>query len=218
MNQDRVWQMRPAFAIFDMDGTLVDSMEYWMTLGSEYLRGKGVSDEDAAPVLSVLDKQTISESSALMVKTYGWKMTPKQVADEINGLMQEHYRRDVKLKPGVSEYLSYLRSCGTRCCVASASDPENVRICLGRLGVAGAFEFALSSEVYGSKAKPDLYLECARRFAARPEDIWVYEDALYALQTAKAAGFRTVGILDGWDRKEWPAIRETADVVTGDFA
>lgn len=217
MSESYLWQMRPAFAIFDMDGTLVNSMEYWMRLGSEYLKSKGVSDAAAAPVLAVLEKQTISESSALMVKTYGWQRTPEQVADEINGLMQEHYRRDVQLKSGVKEYLRRLHEAGTRCCVASASAPDNVRICLTRLGVADDFEFALSSEDYGSKAAPDIYLACAKRFGTHPRDIWVYEDALYAVKTAKKAGFHTVGILDRWARGQWPAIRETADMVTEDF-
>ena len=217
MSENRFWQMRPAFAIFDMDGTLVNSMEYWTSLGSEYLKSKGVSDEAAAPVLAVLENQTISESSALMVKTYGWQRTPEQVADEINGLMQEHYRRDVQLKNGVKEYLRRLHEAGTRCCVASASAPDNVRICLTRLGVADDFEFALSSEDYGSKAEPDIYFACAKRFGAQPGAIWVYEDALYAVKTAEKAGFHTVGVLDRWTKEKWPKIREAADVLTEDF-
>ena len=216
-DSSRMWQMHPAFAIFDMDGTLVDSMKYWMRLGEEYLRMKGVSDADAAPVLARLAEQTISQSSALMVRTFHWNITPQEVADEINGLMQEHYRRDVPLKQGVRAYLGGLAAAGVRCCVASASDPDNVRLCLGRSRVADAFEFSLSCEVYGSKSKPDIYLACARRFGAAPQDIVVYEDALYALRTAKAAGFSTVGILDTWDRQEWPLIREVSDVVTEDF-
>lgn len=217
VDSSRMWQMHPAFAIFDMDGTLVDSMQYWMRLGKEFLRMKGVSDRDAAPVLALLEQQTISQSSALMVKAYHWQQTPEAVADEINGLMQEHYRRDVTLKPGVKAYLEGLHAAGVRCCVASASDPENVRLCLARTGVADDFAFALSSEEYGGKSSPDIYMACAKRFGAGPGDIAVYEDALYALKTAASAGFKTVGILDVWDREEWPAIRDIADTVTEDF-
>lgn len=209
-------QARP-FVIFDMDGTLVDSMKYWMRLGDEYLAKCGVGKDQMAPLVKEMAEQTISESSAMLVRTFHWDKTPRQVADEINGLMDEHYRKDVQLKPGVKEYLGKMHAAGVHCCVASASDPELVKTCLTRQGVYEDFDFALSSEVYGGKVSPAIYLECAKRFGAQPPDIAVYEDALYAVRTAAYAHFFTVGILDEWAKEDWDTIRRLSDVTVSDY-
>ena len=176
--------MDKRFAIFDMDGTLVDSMGYWQRLSGEYLASKGVA-ENTEKILERIKAMTVAEAAALFVQVFRLSGTAEDVAAEMNAMMDEHYRRDIPLKRGVMDYLEHLRQAGVRMCVASATAGELMEACLSRLDAAKYFEFLLSCEEVGSgKSRPDVFLEAARRLGAQPGEIAVYEDALHAAQTA----------------------------------
>ena len=180
-----------------MDGTLVDSMGYWKRLAGEYLETHGVLNPPK-DILEKIKPMTMTESAALFIHEFGLQGTPEQVADDMNAMMDEHYRSDIPLKAGVKEYLTRLRDRGVRMCVASATAEPLMEACLSRLGVREDFEFLLSCETVGAgKRQPDVYLESIRRMGAEPSETAVYEDALYAAQTAKEVGFYVVGVYDG---------------------
>jgi len=203
--------MDKPFAIFDMDGTLVDSMGYWKSLAAEYLQSKGVRDISPS-LLERIKPMTMSESAALFIVEYGLSGTAETVAAEMNALMEAHYRRDIPLKIGVGEYLEKLAARGVTMCVASATAEELMEACLERLGVKRHFAFLLSCEEVGcGKERSDVYLEAARRMHARPENCAVYEDASYALATAAAAGFYTVAVRDESNKDHWLSLSANAD-------
>ena len=112
--------MNKKFAIFDMDGTLVDSMPWWQGLAKEYLLKEGV-EEISPEVLEKIRPLTITESAVLFKEIYGIQGTPEEMAAKVNGLMAEHYKKDIPLKPGVREYLAGLKEQGVKMCVASAT-------------------------------------------------------------------------------------------------
>ena len=202
--------MEQRFAIFDMDGTLVDSMLYWHNLGQEYLESKGVTG-DLNEVLERSKPMTMVESGALFIQEFGLAGTPESVAAEINAVMEGHYRNDVQLKEGAKEYLEQLRRKGIKLCVASATAEDLVSLCLTRLGVRDYFEFLLSCESVGTgKNRPDVYFAAAERLGAAVENTVVYEDAWYAVRTAKEAGFHVVAIYDYNSRARWNEIRDMA--------
>jgi HAD superfamily hydrolase (TIGR01509 family) len=210
--------MHKPYAIFDMDGTLVDSMVYWKRLGREYLTGKGVT-EGLDDLLERVKPMTMSESAALFAAECGIPGTADAIAAEMNAVMEDHYRSDIPLKSGVAAYLRRLRREGVTMCVASATAEELVDACLTRLGVADCFAFLLSCEAVGSgKNRPDVYLEAARRLGAPPGQIAVYEDALYAAQTARDAGFHTVAVYDALADASWPELSALADESIRDWA
>lgn len=210
--------MDKRFAIFDMDGTLVDSMIFWKHLASEFLTSRGVT-QIPADLAERITPLTMTESSALFIREFGLSGTPESVAAEMNTMMDEHYRTDIPLKPGVAEYVTRLRELGVTLCVASATAQPLMEACLRRLGIADDFEFFLSCEEVGvGKSKPDVYLEAARRLGAEPADIAVYEDARYALDTAKTAGFYGIGVYDDSQSSQWSAIQALADEVITDWS
>ena len=203
--------MDKRYAIFDMDGTLVDSMVYWKNLASEYLRNKGVA-EVSAEVLNKIKPMTMTESAALFIQEFQLEGSPEQIAEEMNAMMDQHYHTDIPLKVGVYEYLDQLHRSGTVMCVASATAEPLMEACLSRLGVAHYFQFLLSCETVGvGKNRPDVYFAAAERLGAEPEEIAVYEDALYAARTAKEAGFYVVGIYDDSASGHWDELKELAD-------
>lgn len=203
--------MNKPFAIFDMDGTLIDSMGIWNHLAQEYLAGMGIS-EVSDEVLQTIAPMTISESADFFTRYYHLGISPQQVEEQMNAVMDRHYREDIPLKAGVKNYLQEQKAQGVRMCVASATAMPLMQACLQRLGVLSLFEFLLScEELCTSKREPLIYLEAARRLGAEPEQTAVYEDALYALRTAKQAGFFTVGVYDAAAENIWEDIRREAD-------
>jgi len=202
--------MDKQFAIFDMDGTLIDSMVFWKNLASEYLATKGVT-QIPENILARIKPMTMSESAALFQQEFGLTGDPEE---EMNAMMDAHYRNDIPLKPGVREYLQMLRNRGVRMCVASATAEPLMEVCLTRLGVRNYFEFLLSCETVGAgKRSPLVYHESAQRLNTAPAEIAVYEDALYAVQTSKDAGYYVVGVYDDSAAKDWQTIECIADEV-----
>lgn len=206
--------MDKQFAIFDMDGTLIDSMVFWKNLASEYLRSKGVT-QISADLPERIKSMTMSESAALFKREFGLSGDPEA---EMNAMMDAHYRNDIPLKPGVREYLQILHSKGVRMCVASATAEHLMESCLTRLGVRSYFEFLISCETVGAGKRSSLvYREAARRLNAAPAEIGVYEDALYAVQTAKRAGYYVVGVYDDSTAENWKTIETLADEIMLDW-
>ena len=208
--------MDKRYAIFDMDGTLVDSMGYWKALGRDYLAGLGV--RATAEQLEPIGPMTMLESAAYFMETFGIAGPAQRIVDEMHAVMDSHYRNDVPLKPGVKEYLEELRKQGVRMCVATATAEPLSHACLSRLGVDGCFDFILSCETIGvGKTRPDIYHLAAERLGAPPAEIAVFEDALYAVQTAKQAGYYTVGIYEPAYDKDWGRISALADETISDW-
>ena len=138
--------------------------------------------------------------------------TAESIAAEMNAMMDEHYRRDIPLKPGVAAYLEALHRRGVTMCVASATAEDLMDACLTRMGVAHYFSFLLSCETIGvGKSRPDVYFEAAKQLGAQPEDIAVFEDALYAANTAKQARFYTIALRDDSNQPHWEELTALAD-------
>ena len=205
--------MDKRYAIFDIDGTLVDSMVYWKNLAKEYLALKGITHIPDI-ILEKIKPMTMTESAALFIEKFGLNGTPEIIAKEMNALMDTHYYKDIPLKKGIKEYLNKLYHSGTTMCVASATAVSLVEACLKRLGIIEYFSFLLSCETIGvGKSEPNIYYEAAKRLGAEPLDIAVYEDALYAAETAKKAGFYVVGVFDESAKKNFASLKEISDEI-----
>jgi len=203
--------MDKKYAIFDMDGVLVDSMEIWEKLPVEFLEKKGVH-EVSGEILEKVRTLMLSESAALFVREFGLSMTPEEAAAEMDAIMAEHYRCDIGPKKGVKQYLEALEAGSVRMCVASATPEHLAESCLKRLGIRGFFQFLLSCETVGAgKSSPEIYLTAAARLGSRPEETAVYEDTPGPLKTAKKAGFHTVAVFDGASAAFWESMKEAAD-------
>lgn len=192
-------------------------MECWKQLGREYLEGKGVT-RNMDGVLAQIKTMTMAESAELFRRECGLPGTAEQIVEEMNNIMTEHYRRHIPLKNGVREYVQKLHELGVRMCVASATAEEPMAACFERVGIAEYFEFFLSCETIGKgKSQPDIFYLAAERLGEKPGNIAVYEDALYAVDTARRAGFYTVGVYDVNQVNEWERVTALADETVFDW-
>lgn len=181
--------------IFDADGTLVDSMPMWNGITYEYAQFKGVY---APPGLSkTLNALCLEQCAAYYRDVLGVSGTVDSIMAEIVDLAKERYRTSVPEIAGAADFAAALKSRGIHTAVATASDLETLWPALERLSIAPNIDVAESCTTIGkSKEWPDIYLKCAADFGAAPEECVVFEDALYAVRTAKKAGFFVVGVYD----------------------
>ena len=182
-------------AIFDFDGTLLDSMFIWDTIGEEYLRSLGKEPhEDLKENFMTL---TLEEAAVYYREHYGVTLSVKEIVDGVNTMVEQTYRTKVTLKPGIAEYLAWLKENGVRMCVATVTDRYLVEETLERLGVRHYFsEIFTCAEVGFGKDKPIIYQKALEHLGTEKSDTYVFEDLPFALNTAKTDGFPTVGVYD----------------------
>lgn len=208
--------MLKRYAIFDMDGTILDSMPVWRSLGKNFLLANNVTPpEDLRKIIAPLTLPATAE----YFQTLGIKGGVEEIVEALNGYMRAQYETTIAPRACVEDYIKALHNRGVRCCVATATDERLAKICLERLNLLHYFEFIVSCETIGiGKTQPDVYFLAAQRLGAEPHEIAVLEDAPYAAETAKQAGFYVIGIHDPSAERHQARLKETIDEYITDFA
>lgn len=195
--------------IFDLDGTLLDSMYAWDTVGLEYLKLKSI-DHNSSDLLSLFRSMSVEDAARYFTAELGLKLSMQQICDEINALIEEKYKFEIQPKEGVPEFL--LQNKDRKMCIATATDRHLAEFALKRLGLEKYFEFIITSAEAGcGKHEPDIFIKAAGRLGLEPEDCIVLEDALHAIKSAKLGGFYTVGIYEKCFESEQEEIKSIVD-------
>lgn len=202
-------------AIFDLDGTLIDSMPVWDGAWERFcVKYSPVRDEE---LFAEYKARTLESAIDFYKERLHIPADAQTLRDEVNGYVREGYG-SVEPKRGVREYLDRLQRAGIPACVATNTVRPLVEYVLRRLGLEDKLQFILTCSEFGSgKDKPDIFFECARRLGAEPYGTWVFEDAPHALRTAHEAGFLTCGIWDMSYAASEPELRKAADMYVRDF-
>ena len=188
--------MRLQSAIFDMDGTLLDSMGMWRTLGSVLAENHGVvPPPDLNRRVAALG---LWEGTAYCKEACGLPGTVEELVQEIWGRIEAFYRNDVRPKPGLIRFLDILKMRGVWMYVATATDRPLAEAALKTAGIEGYFRGMITSREAGQPKRegPEIYERALRRLRSTKKDTVVFEDALHALRTAHEAGFRTAAVYD----------------------
>ena len=196
-------------AIFDLDGVLLDSLSIWEDLGARYLRAKGIQPEENLG--KKLFPMSMEQGAQYMKDRYALPESAEEIAEGLKALLEHFYFEEVSAKPGAEELLSRLRARGIPMAAATSSPRPHVTAALERLGLLRYFrEIFTTWELGTSKHRPDIYLLAAKALETKPEETIVLEDSLYALETAKAAGFYTVGVYDPLGEPDQQTLRQEA--------
>ena len=191
--------MKITGAIFDMDGTLIDSMMFWdifwKRLGEKYLHNPAFRPDPATeksirtlPLKEAMyllhEKCHIGESGDALLAS----------ADE---MCADFYANDVQMKPGALDFLEHCKHQGIKMCVASATARPLLEIVMKKFGLSAYFPRLFScSEIGKGKEEPDIFIAAHEYLGTEKESTWIFEDSITALETAQKAGYQTVGIFD----------------------
>ena len=200
-------------AIFDMDGTLVDSLSFWDVLwsriGERYLGIKNFkpSEEVDKSVRTMI----FTKAMAYVKDALGIEAREEEIIEFGTSSLADFYRDVVLCKNGAKELLTALEAKGIKMCLATATDMKYVNIALDKLELRKYFTAIMScADIGKGKDQPDIYLNASAALGFERKDICVFEDSYVALETAKAIDLKTIGIFDknnfGQDRLEKASI------------
>lgn len=208
--------MRLKGAIFDLDGTLLDSMGVWDQVDVEFLGRRGLPvPPDYMEAINPLGFRAAAEYT---IARFGFPETPEELIAEWNELALEAYRTQVQLKPQAKELLEALRARGVKLAVATASQEELFRPALERAGVLSLFDAVTTlTEVGRGKGFPDIYWRAAEKLGLSPGECAVFEDIYAGVRAARDGGFMAVGVYEPFSQYEQEKIQAAADLYLMDF-
>ena len=202
-------------AIFDLDGTLIDSMFIWDTFGEDYLKSFGIEEKEN--LAEVFKTFTLEQAAEYYRNHYNIKLSVKEIVEGINDMVAEIYRTKVVLKPGISDFLKRLQTAGVKMCVATVTDKPIVEDVLKRLNIYEYFsEIFTCAEVGYNKETPEIYREALKHLGTEKTETVVFEDVFHALKTAKKDGFKIAAVYDSHEPRQ-KEMKEISDYYITDF-
>lgn len=196
--------------LFDLDGTLVDSMWVWPQIDIDYLGSYGLSVPD--DLQNAVEGMGFTEVAEYFKKRFQIPDPIEQIKKTWQNMAMDKYCREIPLKPGVMEILPYLKEKGIKMAVASSNALELIEACLRSHGIRNYFQEVITAcEVKKGKPAPDVYLEAAKRLGTEPVHCLVFEDIVPGIQAGKAAGMQVCAVHDQYSIPQEQEKRECAD-------
>lgn len=198
-------------AIFDIDGTLLDSMPFWKNSSAAWLAGIGVKAEE--DLNDVMFRLSLDEGAAYIKKAYGLHESEEEIKAGILGVIRDAYLYKVQAKAGAAEFLADLRKLEIPMYLATSSNRLHVEAALTRVGLYRYFDGLITCEEAGaSKREPRIFEMAAERMRLAPRDVFVFEDVIHAVRAAGSAGFVTVGVYDAASDADNAAMRRECGI------
>lgn len=197
-------------AIFDMDGTLTESMHLWIEIGRRYMEGLGyeVSEQQNRDMTKML----LEPMSLYMQDQFGLQKSQEQIIAEINKIVEPGYFEEVKVKLDVLDFLEKLKDRGVKMVVATATDRHLTEACLKRNGLDGFFDAIFTcGEEHCNKRTSQIYDKARAFLGTTPEETYIFEDTYVSILGARQSGCRVIAVADRWSEKKRPLIEEEAD-------
>lgn len=185
-------------AIFDLDGTLLDSMGIWKTIGSDYLRRRGIEPQENLD--KIFKSMSLCQSARFYQAEYGLTESTESIIEGVNSMLYSFYAGEVRAKSGAAELLCELDKRQVKMCIVTAADRCLAEAALSRLNLLSYFKKIFTCGSVGCGKDNPLIYNTARMYLKTPRNsTWVFEDSLHAVQTSKHAGYPVAGIFDPFE-------------------
>lgn len=196
--------------LFDLDGTLVDSMWMWRDIDIEFLKERSIPYE--VDIQEDIEGMSFTETAAFFKTYYDLPESVEELKHIWNEMAMHKYRCEVPLKPGVKAFLKDLKAKQIKLGIATSNSMELVKAVSAAHHFDEYFESIVTScSVQKGKPAPDVYLEAARQLGAAPEECLVFEDIIKGIEAGKNAGMRVCGIYDDYSKAQDEKKREISD-------
>ncbi len=196
--------------IFDMDGTLIDSMFIWRDIDREFLAARGLSMP--SDLQKCIEGMSFHETACFFKEKFNLTEGLDAIKEIWNNMAYERYAHGMKLKKGAGEVLRFCQENNISLGIATSNSRQLAQVCLENIGIFNYFDTVVTGcEVLNGKPKPDIYLKAAENLGVLPADCLVFEDIVMGIMAGKNAGMRTCAVYDLYSVNMDAAKREAAD-------
>ena len=203
--------------IFDLDGTLVDSMWMWPDIDREYLNRFEIEYDDN--LKNEIDGISFHETAVYFKNKFGISDSVEKICKDWEDMAYDKYKYEVKEKPGCKKFLEHLRSKGIKMGIATSNNRSMVDVVLESLNMKDFFEvITTSDEVKRGKPAPDVYLTTANLLNVEPKNCLVFEDVVAGIMAGKSAGMKVCAIEDDFTKEVRQKKKELSDYYIVDYS
>ena len=196
--------------IFDLDGTLVDSMWMWHDIDIEYLSRFGIEMPD--DLQEAIAGISVTQTAYYFKNTFGIRDSIEKIISDWDEMAFDKYAHQVPLKKGADRFLALLKKQGIRCAIATSNSRRLTDAVLKAHGITDYFcEVITGEDVHKGKPAPDIYLESAARLLIDPANCLVFEDIPEGISAAVAAGMKVCAVDDDYSAKNKELKKKMAD-------
>lgn len=202
--------------IFDMDGTLIDSMFVWKDIDKEFLGNRNITmPED---LQQGIEGKSFHETAVYFKERFDLPEDLDTIKSIWNDMAFDKYANSLALKKGAKAFLSFLSERGIKMGIATSNSRELTQACLSNLGVLQYFDTIVTgNEILKGKPNPDIYLKASSNLNVNPANCLVFEDIVMGIRAGKNAGMRTCAVYDLYSMYMDDDKREEADYYIMDF-
>lgn len=202
--------------LFDLDGSLVDSMWIWKEIDIEYLGRFGI--ELPQSLQREIEGMSFSETARYIKEKFQIPDDIEQMKADWNRMAWDKYTHEVPLKEGAGEFVTYCKKNGIKLGIATSNSRELVENVIRSLGISDCFTCIVTGcDVNKGKPAPDVYLEAARRCEVSPQKCLVFEDIVAGIMAGKAAGMKVCAVDDLYSAYQLSEKKRLADYFIHDY-
>lgn len=203
-------------AIFDLDGTLINSMSLWDQIDIDYLTSKNIPVPD--DLNDEISHLSFNQVAVYFKERFKLKDSLDEIKNTWNTMAYNHYSSDITLKDGVIEFLDFLKKSNIKIGLATSNSTELLEASLKFNKIYDYFDaITITDEVSIGKHEPDVYLLAAKKLNVKPEECIVFEDILVAVKGAKKAGMKVIAVEDECSALDKDEIIKNSDEFINDF-
>lgn len=202
--------------IFDLDGTLIDSMNVWSDIDKEFFKMHDLPFEE--DYQKEIGHKGLKEIAAYTKSRYNLKESEDEIVSIWLDMAKEAYAYKIPLKEGVKSFLDYLKSKNIKMGIATSNSLELTELVLKHHDIYKYFSKVVTvNELKTNKGSPDIYLHISDSFGLIPSECIVFEDLLAGVRTAKNAGYKVVAVKEKASLDKEKEIREIADLYISSY-